>query len=71
MIATHQTVVDFFGLYTSERRELARWLGVLRESPQENDIDYGKRILAKARELGKIDELAGKVDQMTKAHADR
>ena len=59
---THAHVMKFYALYTSERREVAEWLSVSRERPDENDTLYAKRTLLAAKDAGKLDELATRID---------
>lgn len=61
-------VIKFYSLYTSERREIAEWLGLLRDGPNESDVEFGKRILLGAKFSGKLGEVAERID---KYHADR
>lgn len=68
MTFAREHVMKFYGLYTSERRDIAQWLGVSRERPGENDTLYAKRTLLAAKDAGKLDELAERID---KFHAGR
>lgn len=61
-------VMKFYALYTSERREIAEWLSVSRERPDENDTLYAKRTLLAAKNAGKLDDLAQRIDTF---HAQR
>lgn len=60
----HGHVVRFYGLYTSERHEIAEWLGLSRESPNETDVQFGKRVLLGAKLAGKLDEVAERIDKL-------
>lgn len=64
---THEHIVKFYGLYTSERREIAEWLSMSRERPEENDTLYSKRILLAAKDTGKLDELADRIEKFHSA----
>ncbi len=59
---TTDHVRKFFALYTSERLEIAEWLSVERNVAEENDTLYAKRILAVAKDAGKLAELSKKID---------
>lgn len=67
MTFTHEHTVKFFGLYTSERREIAEWLGLSREGIHETDVEFGKRILFGAKLAGKLDDLAETIDRYHRA----
>lgn len=66
---THETVVKFYSLRLSERREIAEWLGVSWDLAEESDVDYSKRILLAARDSGKIHDLVDKIERYIARHA--
>ncbi len=63
MTFTTDHVRKFFALYTSERREVAEWLSVPHQPADENDTLYAKRTLMAAKDGGKLDELAVRIDR--------
>lgn len=62
-------VLKVFSLYTSELNDVAKWLSVARERPDENTTLYVKRVLQAAKDAGKLDELAELVDQFHAARS--
>ena len=59
---SYDYVRKFYALYMSERREIAQWLSVERERPDETDAQYGSRTMLAAKFAGKLDELAERID---------
>lgn len=58
----HEHVIKFYSLYVSERREIAEWLGVSKDSAEEPDLQYAKRILFAAKDADKVHDLVDRIE---------